>query len=367
MLLIQILGCLLLFVVLPELLGMGIIGENSIYKYHPNSRFVFNILIGNMLMWAIFQILAVPMILCRLDFQFLVLSWCICILLLVIIFLLRRWKHPVKPLITRINFSKSIGAWLLFLAALALIVFQAVTYITQMHLDEDDSRFVAHALDAYENNRMIVTNQATGEPNTSGWISDYIKDTVSPWMLYIALIARLVQLHPTILAHTILPAILLVLSYCAYGLIGSEIFNHNHTKTGAFLMLVAFLQLFFSGSGVTEAEFTLTRLWQGKAIVAAIGIPLILLCFLMLYHQRTWKQGPKITGKVVFCLLITDGACCLMSSMGVALALALIGVLTLWYVLAFRGWKSLPIFICACLPSLIYGGLYYLISNGILM
>ena len=51
--------------------------------------------------------------------------------------------------------------------------------------------------------------------------------------------------------------------------------------------MVAVINLFMAGNVYTQSVFTLTRIWQGKAIVAAVIIPLFLLLLLKIQKEDT--------------------------------------------------------------------------------
>ncbi len=68
-----------------------------------------------------------------------------------------------------------------------------------------------------------------------------------------------------------------------YALIGRNLFHGDKEKTGYFLILVTMLTIFSGYSERTSGLFLLIRLWQGKAFLAGILLPLTLYLFLRLF------------------------------------------------------------------------------------
>lgn len=354
-------GMFLIFLLLPLLCGSVLTDVLQVYCDSPGRRWILSIVMGNLIMWVAFEAVAVPLIFMHADFRIAILFWAICLGAFVTVNALVQ-KRLSLALVRRqdlknAGISGDRRTLVMLLLFLVVVAFQCIVYFMGVHLDEDDSRFVAHSVYTWKTNRMLTENPATGELHTGNWSGDYLKDVFSPWMIYIALVARIIGIHPAITAHTILPVVLLVLSYMIWYLAGSELFENNRNRTVLFCFLVGILQLFFAGSGSTQSEFTLLRIWQGKAVVAGIGIPVILYIFLYLYRNQANEH-------FYWMLLTADWACCLLSGMGIILATAMIGMYSFWYVIAFHKWKMIWKVPVVLLPSLFYGGCTYLFKIG---
>ena len=350
-------GLLLVFLVIPGICGFILTDLLHLYENNIVRRSVLNLVAGNLLMWAVFEAVAVPMIFLRQDFRHVILLWLLILAAIVIIFVSVLRKVPFIRFDARHRKLPGLfhdrKALVLLLLLLVIVGFQCAVYLFGMHLDEDDSRFIAHAVYTWKTNRMLTENAATGELNLQNWGGDYLKDAVSPWMIYIAMLARLTAMHPAVLAHTVLPVILLLLGYGIYCLAGMELFGDDRRKAILFCLIVAFLQLFFAGSTRTQSEFALLRIWQGKAVVAGVGIPMILYCFIYLYRHAAEER-------TIWMLLITDLACCLLSGMGIIIAASMIGICSIWYILGCRRWRAIWKVPVVLLPSVVFGGLYYM-------
>lgn len=335
MIVLKVILCCLVFI-LPLLVG-------SLYK---NRSISLTYLTGQITLWATFQVVAVATINLRTSFTLLFWVFTGIVLLLAGFGLKERIK---------VRFEKY--EWSVFLVfALLIIFFQACKYIFLMHLDEDDARWLAEANDALVTDKMLLFNPATGE-YVGRFVGEMVKDVFSPWMIYIAWMSRLTYIRVTVIAHTIYPPMLLIISYLCYWEMGKQLFKGKDER-GIFLLMVSIINLFFAGNSFTQSVFTLTRIWQGKAIVAAVVIPAMLTIILRIQNED------KI-GDWVQCVLIGI-ASCLFSGMGIAIGALMIGVYGL-YALIYKvivnrknSIKRVFLWLLSLLPSVLFGLGYFL-------
>lgn len=328
-----ILKCLLLFIMIitPFLVG-AFLKEETIWGTY---------LCGQVGMWAIFQLIAIPIIQLRLSFDVLFLVfWGIMIVISVLGF---RKVPALKSKLNKPNVN------IVIIIAILIILFQMGIYIFGQHLDEDDARWIAEANDALTKNRMFLHNPATGD-YIGAFKGEIIKDVFSPWSMYIACMAKFTMIKPVIIAHTIYAPILLAISYIVYFEISRKLFN-GKIEQSLFLLAVAIINLFYNGNTHTQSIVTMVRIWQGKAIVAAVIIPLILL--MMLKLQEIDKKKDWIFMIVVGC------ASCLFSGMGIAISFIMISVYGLYTVIC-RKWNRIGYFVLMLIPSMTYGLMYYI-------
>ena len=310
----------------------------SLFK---NKSICFTYLAGQMAMWAAFQLAAVPAVHLRVPFTLLFWIYTAIVLAAAAAGLKTRLK---------VKFDKpEISVWLVL--AVLVIAYQCGTYIFGMHVDQDDARWIAEANDALERNRMLLDNPSTGE-YIGRFVGDMVKDMFSPWAFYIAWLSGITGIQAAVMAHTVYAPILLIISYMAFYELGKQLFPQK-TGRGVFLLAVSVINLFMGGNVYTQSVFILVRIWQGKAVVAAVMIPAILMLV-----QKIQKDD-QISDWV---LLITAGcACCLFSGMGIAIGLIMIAVYG-FYTVACRRWKRIPFCILSVIPSLLFGLGYYLLK-----
>ena len=325
----KLLICGIILIIAPFLTGL-------IFKRHTVcGTYVY----GNVLLWALFQLVSVPYIYFRCPF-----TWLFYIYLFVVVFTsvyglvkIKRINNIIKP---RISFFLILGV--------ILIIFQMVIYFVGMHLDEDDARWIAEANDALSKNTMLLHNPVNGE-YLGRFTGDMRKDAFSPWSMYIAFLAKVTMLRPAIIAHSIYAPILLMISYMIYYQIGLNLFKHR-TEVGSFLFLVAVINLFFAGNVYTQSVFSLTRIWQGKAVVAAVVIPLFLLLLINI------EKKDNISNWIM--LFLGTEASCLFSGMGIAISLILCSAYG-GYAFICKRFNRLPFLLLGVLPPIVYGLLYF--------
>ncbi len=300
---------------------------------------------GQMLLFALLQVMAVPMILLKWKFSALLWSYlgaCAVLSGSGLMRLAKRKKVSLK--MDRQAFS--VLAVLLLVFAAGLILWQAGTYFFGIHLDEDDARWLAEANDALEYGHMMTCDYDTGE-----YLGTFtmIKDVTSPWPMMYAVCSRILRIRASVFAHTIYPPAALLTMYAVYWLMASELFEKTEARL-AFLFFAALINLFLGITVFTQQTFSLVRIWQGKATVAAIVIPLLLWLFIRINKRdenRDWFSLP-----VVCC------AACLMSGMGISIAAVMTAVYGGYHIIAYRHWKRIPHAVLAVLPSVVSLAVY---------
>ncbi|MDO5422587.1 MAG: DUF6077 domain-containing protein [Eubacteriales bacterium] len=340
----SILGMGIYLVLLPFLYG-SLLCKNS-RRGEWISRYVY----GMLGMMAVFQIACVPLVLTHRALHEAVILWHI-LLVLSGIFL---WKGKKKPQgVKRIRRKKwTVEEGVLLAAVLALLAVQCAAYVFGTHIDDDDARYVANAVAAYETDTMYYYHPNTGEP-MDYFMGEIGKETTSPMMMFYAAVSFLVRVHPTILIHTVWAVVWLLVSYGVYWMISGCFYPENRRNRLVFLIFAMVLQIFGNTSIYTSQTFLLTRLWQGKALVPAVFAPFFLHLFLRRFGgtKEAWYRD----------LVLANLAACLCSGMGVYLSAVLAVVIVL--VTAVRE-KSLGTFIkgCfCCVPNAVYTGLYILV------
>jgi hypothetical protein len=201
---------------------------------------------------------------------------------------------------------------------------------------------------------MLLNNPATGEYEGT-WQGELSKDVTSPWSFYIALISKLIHIYPTIFAHTILPVFLLLMAYGVFWLFGKSLFCGDLEKSCVFLFLIALLHTYFNSSVYTSATFMLTRVWQGKAVVAGIAIPMQLY-LLYLLHQYEHKFGRYVL------IMLCNTASCLLSGVGIILMAVITIIYGLYYALIDKKWLGILFILLTCIPNVIFALLYYYVK-----
>ena len=313
-------------------------------------------LLGTFFMWAVFQLIAVLAIEKKVTLTYVMYGWIGIIFIGIVADLFYLSKHlgiirtSFKQLKTIISTVKEQKIFLLYVFVVLIVGMELIIYFFGMHIDQDDSRFVTNSVIAWNRDTMLLANPQTG----AIWDRPYgeaVKDAVAPWSIFIAMLSRLLFIHPTIVTHTVLPGFLLVMCYFAYSLLIGEMLRERKRDIIICMLLFCVFLLFGRLSIYTGATFILTRIWQGKAVVVAVMLPYILFWLMKLYDDCL-----NLKRYVVLMLIHIAG--CLLSGMGITLCAILSGAQIGSYGLQKKKWQIWIYGGIACIPNLIYALLY---------
>lgn len=309
-----------------------------------NEGLFFSIVTGTMLWWAVLELILVPMTMTFMLFQSLVYVYSTVLLLLSLAgcFFWREILEDAKALFRGLRGYLTIG----HLAALILIGFQLHFIHHHMYLEWDDTYYVNLANEAIYSNKIFLIYPETGA------IEDFdTRYVLSLWPIFYAWLSKLVGVMATIMAHTILPWLMIPLAYMVYGLIGKELFKEDRQLQGMFLALAVLLHLFMSGEHTAGITFLSITPWVGKGVLASVLIPLLF--YLILRAVREERAGNwGLLG-------ITCLAGCLLSSMGIMLTPVFVGITVLLVSLWKKSFRYLLCGVGACAPCIVLG-IYYI-------
>ncbi|HOO28584.1 MAG TPA: DUF6077 domain-containing protein [Lachnospiraceae bacterium] len=277
-----------------------------------------NFAFGFMLMAAVFQLLAVPMILLHMRFHVLKNTWIAVILCLCVLSVILNFKTFGVKLKNRVSLKKrpEITEVLIWAAAVAVIMIQTALLAGHMHVDTDDARFLAEAMEAVEQDTMLEYHPLTGE-FLGGPAGEMYKDITSPYPIFLGLLGELFKMPPAIAAHVVLPILLIPLCYAVYFVIGSFFFDANMKYTGLFLLFLGLIHS-FSFESIFAAGYTLlTIIWQGRSAAAMIMLPLLWYVLLRMIREEKLKWIDYLLFAAVML------ACAMLSGMGMLLSLLL--------------------------------------------
>lgn len=307
-----------------------------------------NFVCGYTVMFAIFELTALPAIFAGLSFHVLKYFYGgICLALAAASLLVNR-KALLSGAAWRIKGLRQLP-WTMWLAFL-LIAIQVGAYVFGMATDLDDSFYVATATTTLETGGIFTHGAYTGRL-TSVLPSRYV---LAPFPILLAFYSAAVGMHPAAVAHTVQPIFFLLLSYITYGFIGKRLFKGDKKSTGFFLFFLALVQAFSYYSVYTQGTFMLIRIWQGKALLAAFLLPAIF------YRARCCMEEGAEKGNWfrLLCLMMSS---CLVSSMGMMLAPVMLGLLALLYGVPGWKWKKILAAFGCCVPNLCCAAIYLLV------
>lgn len=309
-----------------------------------NEGIVFTIVAGVMCWWAVMEVILVPMTIRQMSFQSFVYLYSIVLLVLMGagICCWCEIREDIYNLVKNARQYLTLG----HLVALLLIGYQLYFIHHHMYLEWDDTYYVNLANEAIYSNKIYWVYPETGA------FPDFDKRYVlSLWPVFYAWLSKLIGVIPTIMAHTILPWILIPLVYMVYVLIGRKLFPEDHQLQGMFLALAVLLHLFMSGEHTAGLTFLSITPWVGKGILATLLIPMLFYCIL-----RT-EQDERIGNWGL--LGITSLGGCLLSSMGIMLTPVFVGMAVLLLAARKRSVRYLIYGVASCLPCIVLG-IYYI-------
>lgn len=305
---------------------------------------LFSIVSGVVCWWAVMELILVPMTMKLAAFQTFVYVYSAVVLVLVImgVFCWKDILEDIKALGKEAKNYLTLG----HVAALLLVCYQLYFIHHHMYLEWDDTYYVNLANEAVNSNKIYWVYPETGA------FADFDKRYVlSLWPIFYAWLSKLVGVMPAIMAHTILPWLIIPLAYMVYALIGKKLFPRDAQMQGMFLAFAVLLHLFMSGEHTAGLTFLSITPWVGKGVLATVLIPMLFYCVL-----RTTQEGKPGNWRL---LGITGLGGCLLSSMGIMLSPVFIGLTVFLGALQKRSIHYLLCGVLACMPCVVLG-IYYI-------
>ncbi len=242
--------------------------------------------------------------------------------------------------------SALIFIWILRIAVCLLIAFQVYLYTGMTHMDTDDSRFIAEAMEAVEQGTILKHHPLTGE-FLGAPIDEMRKDILSPYPFYLATLSHVFGLPVAVAAHAVLPIELLLLCYGILYVIGRFFFKDNVEKTWLFLLFVCFIHLFGFESIYATGYTLLTIIWQGRSALLVTLLPLEWLCLMRLSEEKSIDLYAVIR---YLCVML---ACLMTSGMGMTVSLFLaLGYLAASF-FTVKDIRRSAIILAGCIPAVI--------------
>lgn len=309
---------ILLVIAVPFMVGLvldGIFSKEESgdvsYKFMISRCMVF----GFCAELAIFQIVAVPFIIKRAPFHLLKNVFLIVTVVITLISIVLNLRNIKKRFINKFNEIKKMNLNIyLWIAIIGMIAFQTQLLSTNMHMDTDDSRFIAEALEACEKDTMLQVNCITGE-HYDTFVGELRKEVAAPYPFFIAALSSLTEIHPAVLAHMIFPIFLIPLFYMCMYMLGRFFFSDSLNRLPLYMLLLSVIVLFSFESRFSWGYTLLTIIWQGRSIACLILIPAYFYTLSYIFSTENVKPGIYLTQ---FLIALACGNSSGMASMMVA-------------------------------------------------
>ena len=272
----------------------------------------------------------------------------------------------VPLVLIRLSFAACANVLLIFIITMALLgaylywIFiqygRIILYntIVLQHTDDDDSRFVVNAVDMMRTNKLFLTDPATGA-RLSYWKGELAKDVTSPWAIYPACIARWTGVRAVAAFHSLIPVQVVILASFVYYALAERLFPGERMSKSMFVIFVWMVNLYGFYSLYCGETFLMTRGWQGKSIVAGVGIPALIMLFLDIYQDQTQRSSYVL-------LILLNLAMCLLSGMGIIIGGIMVASFTIVYALEKKSTEIVVWGMLICLPNILYYAIYTIVK-----
>lgn len=324
----------------------GILPTSLMYKEHKSILGIY--VYGWFVVFALFQITAIPCVIAQVKFSLLCVVFSVILLIYMCFSLLRIRMLPLLmkdaakaykelPVLSKAGWGM---VCILLVAQLFILIFYE-------YIDGDDAYYLGVSLDAIQSDTMYLKNPYTGYPY--GGVD--MRHAMSPVPLFIAFLAKVSGIHATIIAHSVLGPAFIGLMYGVYTLLGRKLFRDNRKWTCLFVLFVMCFYAFGHVSIFTAETFAYTRTWQGKSMLANLVIPVLYLSVTNLYERAEEK------GEWLLLMIVTLSAV-FTTSIAVVFVPVTLFIVTIILYLRFKSKKILIKMGLLLVPFLLFGLLY---------
>ena len=166
-----------------------------------------------------------------------------------------------------------------------IVLFQMAYAVVYEYYDGDDAYYIATSVITNTFDTMYLRDAYTGYIYPLD-----VRHAFSPTPIYQAWLSRLSGIAPAVVAHSVLAPVWLGFMYCVYGQIASRLLWNRKNYKPIFMILLAIWFMYGNISLYTTETFAMTRIWQGKGLMAGMVLPAMFLCLLYL-AQESVSQG----------------------------------------------------------------------------
>lgn len=318
---------------------------------------------GQVLLWAIFQLLCVPLILLEIPFSTAVDYFNLVTLLLLgtvlvsflINYCLLKRRQPHMVCKHAPNTSRSKSYHILWGVFAILLIFQLAMIAFMAYEEGDDAFYVAVSTLTVDSDTMYIKL-----PYTGGATGLDARHGLAPFPIWIAYLAKMSGIPAVTVAQIAAPFSLILMAYSLYYLLGQKLLAEHPVRLPFFMILTELLTIFGGYSVYSAENFVLVRTAQGKAVIANIILPYIFLILLLLLYKVHNKQ--KISFLHWLLLAFSTIAGCLCSTLGTILICMLLGIVGLCTMISYKRFGIIfPLGACCILPFC-YALLYFLLD-----
>ena len=296
----QVAILVLLTVILPLIIGTywkGTVSDNSI-------RFTY--LSGFFSILAIFEIIGVPMVIAKVSFRHQVVVYTIVLLLSIAVLVSREacrttllgWLESIRPAVLRKKLTDlriallsdtkkryEVVYLIVFFGLLAYQVYYTLFYDV-IWWTSDDGGYVVYSAEAIHNNSFFTRTEA-GEFMPE--IYDFRRALTAIYVFF-SYCAYAMHMSVPMVEHTVYAILFLGMAYMAISLLAERL-TKNKEEQYMFLCFVSLLHIFGSFSPYSMSFRLLATIWQGKAVLAVVILPLLLYVYPKLLEDQIHRRN----------------------------------------------------------------------------
>lgn len=336
---------------IPYLAGRAVLHRKKEPEY---AGLAYTMAAGLMVVWTIYEILALTIQKIGYGFRVLSFAYLACVVLLAAAGAVCVWKEDGKLFLKKVILWERPDGYTI--AAFVLIAVQIGAILIMATPDMDDAFYSGLSSMSLAKD-YILEFDAYGGRMTNVISKRYMVSALPIWQASLSLYTGM---HHLVITHNLFPLFYMPLAYGVYYCMGKRFLKCEGVvgAQGKFLLVFAFMHMIGNYYVFSPENFLVTRMWQGKALFAAIGIPVLWLCgqnALFADPERTEKSDRVKNWLLVTCVLL---ACTFMGETGLFLGPFMLGCQTLAAILITKRYKRiLPAIVC-CLPEALLFLLY---------
>ena len=315
------------------------------------------LIMGYLVYFAVFEVVIVPMTLLWVPLSRAAALW---VLILVIclgggyLFLRRRKTNAefgqersisVKQLWKEHSF--------MLLAVGGVVLFQCLIVILYQDTTVDATYYVGTV------SASVYTNTlGRFDPFQGGILKRFqARYILSAYPMNNAIWCKLLGIHPLVQAKLVMSCVNVLIANLIIYQVGKRLFDDSRKKADLMVIFVCVLQL-FCGTIYTAGTFFFTRSYEGKAILANIAFPAVLMCALWFYQKKDEKA-------VWLVLFLTAASALAFSGSAIIFPAAILAGMVPAMCMN-RKFSAIPYCILCMLPSGIYAAVYFACKLGLI-
>lgn len=347
---IQLAVCLLVLLLLG--IEFGIYGVAASRLFRLDFKVYEIEILGFFVYFGLFQIAALPLVLCQRSFHELVVLWLI-IAAVVNVSVFLRGRRELREL-----FEKSFSAiWrnkgILLAAVVLLVVFCCWFQATQQYAGWDTVDYIGTVDTTVYTDSMYVYSGSSGvmEKDLN------LRYALSSFYMHSALLCKLTGISGILAQKYVMGTVCILLHGCILFAIGRCLFPEGEKKALFMTGLVFVMHLGFH-TNYAASDFLLIRGYEAKGFCANVVIPAVSYAILCLWKDKNRREHWFFAFMVCFSSVPVS-----MSSLVIIPAMIAVAVLAEW--LIERKWQLLwRAFFCV-VPNAAYMILYFLYTRGL--